>query len=54
MHIYLHEKGSDTVAVIQVTVAVAIITVRIIAEESKSGSSGDVDDSDKGGTSPSQ
>lgn len=40
--------------VIQLTVAVVIIMVRITAEESKSGSSGDVDVGDKGGMSPSQ
>jgi len=41
-------------AVIQVTAAVVIVMLRIKAEESKSGSSGEVDDSDKGGMSPSQ
>lgn len=46
LHIYLHKTGNDT-AVIHVTAAVVIVMVRTIAEESKSGSSGDVDDSDK-------
>jgi len=57
LHIYLHETGSDTVAIIQITEPVVIVTVKVVAEKSKSdssGSGGDVDDGDKGGKSLSQ